>query len=211
MKNKTTHKKTSAHKTAQYSIMAELPKRQCNEAIRPREYLTIDEVKELIKGAKDSPWYGSRDATLILLMFRHGLRVSEAVDLTWDQINFKLGVLHVTRLKGGTPSTHPLKGDELRALRALHKQAKTQFLFTSNRGGPLSIRTAHLIVANAGKRAGFEYSIHPHMLRHSTGFHLAMQEHDTRAIQFYMGHKSITNTVKYTQISSERFKSFKFD
>ena len=211
MKKQNTLKKTSGSETAQYSIMAELPKRQCNEAIRPREYLTSDEVKELIKGAKAGPWYGPRDATLILLMFRHGLRVSEAVDLTWDQVNFKLGVLHVVRAKGGTRSTHPLKGDEIRALRALNKQAKTQFLFTSNRGGPLSIRTAHLIVANAGKRAGFEYSIHPHMLRHSTGYHLAMQGQDTRAIQFYMGHASITNTVKYTQISSERFKDFKFD
>ena len=211
MKNKNTLKKPTGRKTVQTSIMAELPKRQSNEAIRPREYLTSDEVKDLIKGAKASPWYGARDATLILLMYRHGLRVSEAVELTWDQVNFKLGVMHVTRLKGGTRSTHPLKGDELRALRAIHRQAKTQFLFTSNRGGPLSIRTVHAIVANAGKRAGFDYSIHPHMLRHSTGYHLAMQGQDTRAIQHYMGHASITNTVKYTQISSDRFKDFSFD
>lgn len=186
-------------------------KRQNNADIRPREHLTHDEVKKLIKGAKSSPWYGPRNALLILLMFRHGLRVSEAVDLTWDQVNLELGILHVTRAKGGTPSTHPLAGDEIRALRALHRKAKTQFLFTSNRGGPLSIRTAHLIVAQAGKRAGFEYSIHPHMLRHSTGFHLAMQEQDTRAIQYYLGHVCITNTVKYTQISSERFRGFRFD
>ena len=186
-------------------------KRQCNEAIRPREYLTSDEVKELIKGAKASPWYGARDALLILLMFRHGLRVSEAVDLTWDQVNFKSGVLHVTRIKGGTPSTHPLGGVELRALRALKLKSETHFIFTSNRGGPLSIRTAHLIVAKAGQRAGFPYSIHPHMLRHSTGYHLVNTGQDIRAIQYYMGHVSITNTVKYTQISSERFKDFKFD
>ena len=211
MKNKNKHESKLARKTDRTSIMAELPKRQNNEAIRPREYLTSDEVKDLIKGAKASPWYGARDASLILLMYRHGLRVSEAVDLTWDQVNFKLGVLHVTRLKGGTRSTHPLGGDELRALRALNRQAKTQFLFTSNRGGPLSIRTVHAIVANAGKRAGFDYSIHPHMLRHSTGYHLAMQGQDTRAIQHYMGHASITNTVKYTQISSDRFKDFSFD
>lgn len=186
-------------------------KRQCNKSIRPREYLTSDEVKELIKGAKASPWYGARDATLILLMFRHGLRVSEAVDLTWDQINLNQCVMHVTRAKGGTPSTHPLSGVEIRALRALRRKAETHFVFTSNRGGPIALRTAHSIVAKAGKRAGFGYSIHPHMLRHSTGYHLAMQGQDTRAIQYYMGHVSITNTVKYTQISSERFKDFCFD
>ena len=211
MKKQNTHKKTKARKTAQHSIMAELTKRQCNEAIRPREYLTLDEVQDLIKGAKGSPWYGSRDATLILLMFRHGLRVSEAVDLTWDQVNFKAGVLHVVRLKGGVHSTHPLKGDEIRALRAIKLKSKTQFIFTSNRGGPLSIRTAHLIVANAGKRAAFPYSIHPHMLRHSTGYHLVNTGHDIRAIQYYMGHASITNTVHYTRISSARFKDFNFN
>ena len=186
-------------------------KRQCNEAIRPREYLTSDEVKELIKGAKASPWYGARDAVLILLMFRHGLRVSEAVDLTWDQVNLKKCVMHVKRAKGGTPSTHPLSGVEVRALRALRRKSDTHFIFTSNRGGPLSIRTAHSIVAKAGQRAGFPYSIHPHMLRHSTGYHLVNTGQDTRSIQSYLGHACIKNTVKYTEISAKRFEDFSFD
>ena len=185
--------------------------RQCNEAIRPREYLTSDEVKDLIKGAKAAPWYGSRDATLILMMYHHGLRVSEAVELTWDQVNFKKGLMHVTRLKGGTPSTHPLSGVEIRALRALHRKSETHFIFSTNRGGPMAPRTAHAIVAKAGQRAGFPYSIHPHMLRHSTGYQLANTGQDTRAIQAYLGHACITNTVKYTQISSDRFKEFRFD
>lgn len=185
--------------------------RQTNKAIRPREYLTSDEVKDLIKGAKASPWYGSRDAVLILLMFRHGLRVSEAVDLTWDQFNFKKCVMHVTRAKGGTSSTHPLSGVEIRALRALKRKSETHFIFTSNRGGPMATRTAHSIIAKAGQRAGFAFSIHPHMLRHSTGYHLVNTGQDIRAIQYYMGHASITNTVKYTQLSADRFKDFKFD
>ena len=183
-------------------------KRRKNKDIRPREYLSENDIKKLIQGAKNSPWYGSRDATLILIMFRHGLRVSEAVSLKWNQIDFELGIIHVERIKNGVNSTHPLSGSEIRALRSLKRESTTPYIFNSNRGNPLSVRTVRLIVAQAGQRAGFEYSIHPHMLRHSTGFYLAMNGQDTRAIQHYLGHASITSTVIYTHLDPSRFNGF---
>src|SRR5271170_205824 len=85
-----------------------------NRELRTREHLTPSEVERLIEAAKDNR-HGHRDATMILLAFRHGLRASELVDLRWDQVGLDEGVLHVRRLKNGTPATHPLTGKELRA------------------------------------------------------------------------------------------------
>ena len=89
------------------------PRRRPNRVTRTREYLTPDEVNRLMKGANDSRRHGNRDQTLLMIMFRHGLRVTEAVSLRWDQIELKAGLLHVNRLKNGVPSTHPLRGPEI--------------------------------------------------------------------------------------------------
>src|SRR5262249_51466596 len=101
-----------------------------------RRYLTEDELKKLIKASRKGR-YGRRDAILMLLMARHGLRVTEAVDLRWHQIDFSKSHLHVTRLKGGIHSVHPMQGDELRALRELRReqQPESAFVFTTERGG----------------------------------------------------------------------------
>jgi type 1 fimbriae regulatory protein FimB/type 1 fimbriae regulatory protein FimE len=107
-----------------------------------RRYLTQDELGKLIKAARKGR-YGRRDATLLLLMARHGLRVTEAVDLRWDQIDFPKGHLHVRRLKGGIHSVHPIQGDELRALRVLRREQEPEssFVFTTERGGPMTRST----------------------------------------------------------------------
>jgi integrase len=102
-----------------------------------RRYLTQAELTRLISAAREGR-YGQRDATLILLMARHGLRVSEAVDLAWDQIDFTKAHLHVRRLKGGIASVHPIQGDELRALRELRRSTEGAFVFASERGGPMT-------------------------------------------------------------------------
>ena len=68
---------------------------------------------------------------MILLAYRHGLRASEVCDLRWDQVDFNQATLHVRRVKAGTPSTHPLTGAELRALRRLHREAKSPVVFVS--------------------------------------------------------------------------------
>ena len=94
------------------------PKRLPNGKLRTREYLTEAEIERLMAAAKGNR-YGHRDATMALVAYRHGLRASELVDLRWAQVDFRTATLHVRRVKQGTPSTHPIVGDELRALRRL--------------------------------------------------------------------------------------------
>ena len=104
---------------------------------RDREHLTELEVERLIKAAKGNR-HGQRDATMILIGFRHGLRVSELCGLQWTSVEFETGTLHVRRAKGGEAATHPLLGDELRALRELRRQSASPFVFVSERGGPFT-------------------------------------------------------------------------
>ncbi len=117
-----------------------------------RRYLTEDELSKLIAAARKGR-YGQRDATLILIMARHGLRVSEAIDLESDQIDFNRAHLHVRRLKGGIASVHSIQGDELRALRELRRQTQGAFVFASERGGPMARSNVAKMIAAAGGRA----------------------------------------------------------
>jgi type 1 fimbriae regulatory protein FimB/type 1 fimbriae regulatory protein FimE len=186
------------------------PGRLPNEAYRTREHLTDCEVESLMKAAKDNRW-GHRDATMILVAYRHGLRTSELVDLRWDQIDFAAGNLHVRRVKRGTPSTQPILGDELRALRKLQREQerKSAFVFNSERGAPFSTAGFARMIERAGEAAAdLGLKAHPHMLRHACGFKLANDGHDTRALQAYLGHKNIQHTVKYTELTPTRFKNF---
>ena len=113
------------------------PKRGKNADLRTWEHLTVGEIEALIEAARGNR-YGHRDATMILLAFRHGLRASEVCDLRWDQVDFPGAVLHVRRVKNGTPSTHPIQGDELRALRRLLRESPASpFIFVSERGSPV--------------------------------------------------------------------------
>ena len=185
------------------------PPRKRNKDVRSREYLTGDEVERLITAARSLGRHGHRDATLILLAFRHGLRVSELVALRWDMVDLKQGLLHVSRLKNGVDSTHPLRGPVIRALRKLGRgYPDTPYVFVTERKGPLTTSAVRKIVARAGESAKIGMPIHPHMLRHSTGYKLANDGHDTRAIQHYLGHRNIQHTVRYTELASGRFNDF---
>jgi integrase len=154
------------------------PRRPPNSDLRTREYLTDAEVERMMKAATRNRW-GHRDATMILVAYRHGLRVSELVDLRWDQADFRTATLHVRRVKQGTPSTHPILGDELRALRRLQREQepKSPFVFTSERGAPFSTAGFARMVERAGDEAKFAFKAHPHMLRHACGYALARQRH----------------------------------
>ena len=186
-----------------------LPRRRPNRELRTREYLTPTEVERLIAAAGASGRYKGRDQTLLLLMFRHGLRVSEAISLRWEQADLKAGLLHVTRLKNGVPSTHPLRGPELRALRQLRRDwPDSPYLFASERGGPMTASNVRKLVTRAGQAAALPFPTHPHMLRHACGFKLANDGHDTRALQHYLGHKNIMHTVRYTELAPDRFRTF---
>jgi type 1 fimbriae regulatory protein FimE len=185
------------------------PRRQSNLDRRTREYLTRAEVEKLLQASSKVGRHGARDRTLILLAYRHGLRVSELVTMRWEQIDLKAGLVHVSRLKNGLASTHPIRGPELRALRELRRDyPESPYLFVTERGGPMTPATARKLIARAGERAKLPFPIHPHMLRHACGFKLASEGQDTRAIQQYLGHKNITHTVRYTELSPERFKGF---
>lgn len=186
-----------------------MPIRRKNVELRTREYLTDDEVQTLIDVAKNNR-YGHRDATMILLAYRHGFRASELTDLRWDQIEFSSGTLHVRRVKQGTPSTHPILGDELRALRRLRREQdpKSPFVFTSERGSPFTTAGFARMIERTGAAAKLSFKAHPHMLRHACGYALANKGHDTRALQAYLGHKNIQHTVRYTELSPTRFKDF---
>ena len=162
-----------------------------------------------MRAARRTGRHGHRDATLILITYRHGLRVSEAIALQWNVVDLSQGRLHVRRLKRGAPSVHPLRGPEIRALRRLQRQTPTSsYVFVSERGGPLSDSAVRKIVSRAGRQARLSLTVHPHMLRHGTGYKLANEGHDTRAIQHYLGHQNIQHTVRYTQLSSIRFRDF---
>lgn len=175
-----------------------------------RKHLTGREVERLLaatKGGRNE----ARDRCLLLLMFRHGLRVSEACGLVLSQVDTESRVLHVARLKKGLSTTHPLRADELRAIKAwlsgrARAKPETNAFFVSERRGPLSRKTAWLLIRKYGEVAGLPLPVHPHMLRHACGFALADQGADTRLIQDYLGHRNIQHTVRYTATNPARFE-----
>ena len=127
--------------------------------------------------------------------------------LEWSQVDFNAGTLHVRRLKGSTDAVHPIRGDELRALRRLQReQERSSFVFTSERGSPFSTAGFLRMVQRTGEAAKLDFPVHPHMLRHAAGYKLANDGVDTRTLQAYLGHKSIANTVRYTELAPNRFK-----
>jgi type 1 fimbriae regulatory protein FimE len=183
--------------------------RRKNADYRNREYLSEQEVNAVIAAATQVGRHGLRDATLILIAYRHGLRVSELVALRWDQVDLAQGLVHIARRKNGVPSVHPLRGPEMRALRRLQRDyPETPYVFVSERKAPLTPDAARKIVTRAGQQAGIEFPIHPHMLRHATGCKLANDGQDTRAIQHYLGHRNIQHTMRYTELAPDRFKDF---
>jgi type 1 fimbriae regulatory protein FimB len=144
-------------------------------------------------------------------MFRHGLRVSEAVGLKLSDVDLEGRSLHVKRLKKGLTTTQPLRSDELRTLKAwLIERARMKpqgkVLFISERRQPLSRKTAWVIIRDYGRDAGLGVTSHPHMLRHACGYALADQGADTRLIQDYLGHRNIQHTVRYTATNPARFE-----
>lgn len=182
-------------------------RRKDAEIGRTRRHLTPDEVERLSQAAGKVGRHGLRDRTMILIAYRHGLRVSELAGLRWDQVDLRAERIHVTRLKRGDPATHPVEGDELRALRAVQRAYPgSRHVFANERGGPLSRSAINKMIARAGQLAGIAFPVTPHMLRHACGFYLANRGTATRTIQAYLGHRSIQHTVRYTALSDQAFR-----
>jgi site-specific recombinase XerD len=114
---------------------------------------------------------------------------------------------HVAPAKNGTAATHPLLGEELRALQVLKREAKSPFIFVSERGAPFTVSGLQKLVERAGIAARIPFKVHPHMLRHATGYVLANKGTDTRTLQSYLGHSSIQSTVRHTELAPDRFKN----
>jgi len=185
------------------------PKRHKHTEVRSREHLTPPEVDKLQKAARSLGRHGDRNATMILLAYRHGLRVSELISLRWDQLDLDHGLFHVRRVKNGVPSTHPLTGSEIRALRKLKRLAgESAYVFLSEPKGPLTDSSVRKMIAQAGEVAALGFPVHPHQLRHACGYKLAKVHQDTRAIQLYLGHRNIQHTMKYTDLAAGRFQDF---
>ena len=188
-----------------------------------RKHLTTLEVDRLLAATKENPRTGLRDRCLILLMFRHGLRVTEACAMQMNQVDLESKILQVQRLKGGLSTTQPLRTEEIRLLKSwmaererwLRQWRKSggagaaldrQALFLSTRGTALSRKTFWALLRRYGEAAGLALPPHPHMLRHACGFALADQGADTRLIQDYLGHRNIQHTVRYTATNPVRFE-----
>ena len=188
------------------------PRRLTNAAVRPREYLTGEEIRRLLKMARtrSGAKFPHRDATMILMAYRHGLRVSELVSMRWDMLDLRQGTFHVVRRKNGRASVHLIRGDEIRALRKVQREQPTgsPYVFVSERKGPMTVDGFQKLFTRIGAVAAFPFPIHPHMLRHACGFHLANAGHDTRALQDWLGHQNIQHTVRYTELTPKRFKGF---
>jgi type 1 fimbriae regulatory protein FimB/type 1 fimbriae regulatory protein FimE len=187
----------------------EPPRKRRNAEVRSREHLTESEVERLIKAAGKNR-HSHRDATMLLVTFRHGLRTAEVTRLKWDAVDFDRGELHVTRVKNGKPSTHPLGGKELRALRRLKREQepKSPYVFVSERGAPFSPRGFRQMIERAGRAAAFDFPVHAHMLRHACGYKLVNDGQPIRQLQDYLGHRNIQHTVRYAELSPNRFKNF---
>lgn len=182
-----THSKLVTPATEETNSPARLP----NADLRSREHLTAAEVERLMAAAKENQ-RGHRDATMVLVAFRHGLRASELVVLRWDQVDFTTASLHVRRVKQSTPNTHSILGDELQALRRLQREQEpsSPFVFASERGAPFTTAAFVRMVERAGIAAKLPFKAHPHMLRLGCGCELLRQgdEQHMRVLTSETGH-----------------------
>jgi integrase len=183
-----------------------MPRREKNKVYRSREYLTPIEVHRLIDAAGQRGRHPLRDRTLLLLMFRHGLRAGEVCLLKWDAIMFDIRSISISRLKGSVSSSHRLQEDEMESLMLLKQRYSNRFqVFVNERGEQLTTGAIAKIIERSAALLDLPLSVHPHMLRHSCGYYLAEQGLPTRDIQEYLGHRNIQNTVRYTAANPARF------
>jgi site-specific recombinase XerD len=180
-----------------------------NSSVRTREYLTGAEIERLMSAARSSSRHGHRDATMILIGYRHGLRASELCDLQCRRSSLRRAACTSVGPRTARRVSHPMQGDEIRALRRLQReQGASSHVFMTEREGPMTPKAFHALFGRIGIRAKMPFPIHPHMLRHGCGYALANAGHDTRSLQAWLGHKNIQHTVRYTELAPDRFKNF---
>jgi len=181
--------------------------RKQNGEYRKREHLTETELEKLLAALKDNR-HGHRDYLIGLVTFLHGLRVSELIDLRWDDIDFRAGTINIRRLKGSLSGTHYMERDEANGVRRLQREQdpKNRYIFINERGQPFSRFGINKMIEAAGEKAGISFPVHPHCLRHTTGTIQANKGTTAWQLQKLMGHASMTNTTKYVAMSPEPLK-----
>ncbi len=169
--------------------------------IEGRKHVTPEEFEKIRAAARKRGRYPVRDTLLVTMMYRHGLRISEAVSMTWDDIVFgRTCTVHITRKKGSNSGTHYLDGDEVRMLRAVRRaESASRFVFTTERGGPMAIRTARRVITAAAQSAGVPVT-NPHSLRHGAGYRLTRRGIDLRRIGEFLGHRDPKSTLVYSAL-----------
>ena len=180
---------------------------------RPREYLFEHEIESMLKACSQTQ-NTIRNRTLILLTYRHGFRAGEICNLKWSQIDYTTNRIHVNRQKGGVDSVHPIRDREIRLLKQLYGQriSGSPYVFHTNRGTKFTVAAFQKMISMIAEKAKLDIPmVHPHMLRHSTGYKLANDKVGTRTIQDYLGHANINNTVIYTKLASNRFDNLFLD
>ena len=176
-----------------------------DEHERNKDFLSEQEVETLRKEARTGR-YGERDDCLILMVYRHGLRVTEAAELRIKDLDLKTSRLWVGRLKGSLSTHQPIEGDELRVIKRYlaMRDDDLPWLFVTERGGQLTRSGIYRLITRIAERAGLD-DVHPHTLRHSCGYYLAEKQAGERVIQDYLGHRNPRHTMRYTRIASSRF------
>ncbi len=186
--------------------------KKSNQTIDRKEknFLTESEMKKFLEAARKNR-HGVRAHCLMLMAFRHGLRVSELVDIRLKDLDIETSRIYVRRLKGSLSTHQPIEGDELRAIRAWlriredYPNAASNYLFLSERG-MMTRQAINYLVNQISNKAKLNFKVTPHSIRHSTGYYLANKGYDTRLIQDYLGHKNIAHTVRYTRTAASRFE-----
>ena len=185
-----------------------MPIRRSNKYYRSREYLTVKEVGKLLEAAKVYGRYPVRNYALVLFVFRHGLRASEACELKWDAISFDEQEVYIQRKKNSDDGVHPLARDEIEALQALRDlKIKSPYVFASERSDRLQVDGFRRLLTRLTGVAGLTIKVHPHQLRHACGYYLVNAGYSTRFIQDYLGHRDIRHTERYTKLNPKRFSS----
>lgn len=174
------------------------PPLKTKKTVTDRSNLSPQHIQLLIESARSVGRCGLRDSTLILMTYRHALRVGEVISLTWNQISLENNQLQVKRLKGGSPSIHKMQTDEMSWLMQLRqRKPNSDIVFVSERNGSLTRRAVHNIIARAAKTAGIPFHVHPYMLRHARGYELGAEGLSVKDIQEYLGHRNVQHSIGY--------------